>query len=106
MYGKGMVDKILALAADQDALNADLEARYAALVPLADAEQRRQAEAAAAAERELADQQRRCVAAFHAHGAVSRFPYIACVTPAADLNPRDVPLPDSRNGGISLRAAW
>jgi hypothetical protein len=60
VYGKGMAEKILALAADFEKLEADATARKAQLQPLVDAERQRQQEAAAAAQREEEEQQRRC----------------------------------------------
>lgn len=59
VYGKRMTDKILALAADQEKLEADLATRRAQLAPLADTERGRQQEAAEAAQRQQAEEQSR-----------------------------------------------
>lgn len=56
-----MTDKILALAADFEKLEADATERRAQLEPLADAERKRQQEAADAAQREREEEQRKCV---------------------------------------------
>lgn len=55
-----MTDKVLKLAADTETLQADVAERQAQLAPLADAERKRQQEAADAAQREVEEQQRRC----------------------------------------------
>lgn len=60
MYGKSMVDKILALVAGQDKLEADVADRAAQQGPLAEAERSRQQEAAEAAQAQQAEEQRRC----------------------------------------------
>jgi uncharacterized membrane protein YgcG len=69
VYGKGMAEKILALAAGFDKLEADVTARKAQLQPLVDAERQRQQDAAAAAQREQEEQQRRCALKETSHAA-------------------------------------
>lgn len=54
-----MAEKILALAADFEKLEADADARKVQLQPLVDAERQRQEEAVAAAQQEHEEQQRR-----------------------------------------------
>ncbi len=55
-----MIDKILRLAADQQALAADIAARTAELQPLAAAERQRQAAAEQAARQQQEAEQNRC----------------------------------------------